>query len=314
MPAKKYILRALCVSVSFGLLAWLILRMDFGAAGQVLREARHGWLVAALLFTFAIPVCSVIRWMGVLRSQADLQIGFPTALRAVLMANALNSFLPSKAGDAAKAFYLRKQGGLSRGVGTVILERSIDFFVLGLLGVVGFFIGDALWGLLVGLLLIGMVCSIFLAVLFFPLDRLPVPPEVIEKMQGFSSVFHSWLRRPSCILQTFLGSFGTWSLAGLTVCALASAFAPELSWGYAYGIFPLAILAGLVPVTLSGVGTRDSAFVFLLASRVSDEQATLIGLGYTLFGYWILSLISLPVVWYEIRHFYRSRQIGDTDS
>ena len=93
------------------------------------------------------------------------------------------------------------------------------------------------------------------------------------------------------------------------LCPRAS-FWDELRLGFAYAVFPLAILAGLVPVTVSGIGTRDAAFVALLGSQMSSEQATLVGLGYTLFAYWFLSLVSFPVVAWQVVAFLRGDQVS----
>ena len=89
---------------------------------------------------------------------------------------------------------------------------------------------------------------------------------------------------------------------------LVSAFGGSLAWGRVYGLFPVALLAGLVPATVSGVGTRDAAFVALLGLEgLSIEEATFIGLGYTAFSYWLLSLISLPAVGFGIFHLSESK-------
>ncbi|OGV65084.1 MAG: hypothetical protein A3K19_20385 [Lentisphaerae bacterium RIFOXYB12_FULL_65_16] len=291
-----------------GLVCWLLSRMDMERARLVLSHARWPWLLAALVITCLIPPCSTLRWMGVLRAQENLNFGFASALRAVLMANVLNTFLPSKAGDGVKAFYLRKHGGLSRGLGTVIVERAVDLAVLGVLAVTGYFISGAVWGLIGGSLLLAGVTVIFAGALLLPVDRLPLPAKHLEKLRAMTNAFARWVRDPRAIIQTILGAALTWVFAGLTVCFLASALDTGLAWGYAYGVFPLAILAGLIPVAMSGVGTRDSAFVLLLSTKIPVEEATLIGLGYTVFGYWLLSLISLPAVAWEIRIFFRERR------
>ena len=76
-----------------------------------------------------------------------------------------------------------------------------------------------------------------------------------------------------------------------------------------YAIFPLCVLAGLVPVTLSGIGTRDAAFVQLMTMYgIAREGATMVALGYTVFAYWILSLISLPVIGWQLLSWYRRAQ------
>ncbi len=304
---KKRVFVIFCVAVS-ATLVWLLLsRIDMERVALVLRHAGYPWLIAAFAVTCCIPFFTVWRWMGVLRTQKEMNVGFFVALRAILMANVLNSFLPSKAGDGAKAFYLRKKGGLTRGFGTIVIERSVDFTVLGVLGIAGYCMSGVLWGLFTGLFLLAAMACLFSVVFFLPLDRLPLPSGIIQTLSTLPQLYKSWLRSPMAVVQTVLASFCCWSMAGLIVCCLVSAFNTGVSWGYAYGVFPMAILAGLVPLTVSGVGTRDSAFVFLLAGRMPLEEATLVGLGYTVFAYWLLSLISLPIVFWEIVSYFRTQ-------
>jgi len=97
------------------------------------------------------------------------------------------------------------------------------------------------------------------------------------------------------------------SLGALIVASLIQAFGGGVSWGHAFAIYPVAVLAGLVPLTVSGIGTRDAAFVFLLSGLLAAEEATFVGLGYTLFAYWILSLVSLPVLFAELLSYLRGR-------
>jgi uncharacterized protein (TIRG00374 family) len=233
-----------------------------------------------------------------------VHLSYKIALRAVMMANVLNSFLPSKAGDLAKAAYLHKHGGLSKGAGTVILERLVDLGVLGILGIVGLLVSGALWGLLAGTLLLGGVIAAFMLLVLVPITSW-LPEKTALVVEEVRLVFRRWISNPHAILRTLTGSLATWSIGGVIVYALARGIGAELSLGYIYAIFPLAILAGLVPVTISGIGTRDSAFVLLLSSQLPAEEATLIGIGYTLFAYWLLSIVSFPAVALELNRIYR---------
>ncbi len=309
---KRAALGLVSVLVSAGLIVWLVTRIDAESTLEHLAQADWRWLVLATLLTLALPFTSVFRWLGVLEAQR-IALPFAVALRAVMMANVLNSFLPSKTGDIAKAAYLREHGGLAKGTGTVILERLVDLGVLGALGLLGLLVSGTLWGLVAGVTLLGGVLAVFLVVLFVPLHKLPLPGKVARIFESLRTVFGSWTRNPAAIAQTLLGSILTWSLGGLTVFALAQAFGTGLGLGFAYAIFPLAILAGLVPVTVSGIGTRDAAFVALLGSQMSPEQATLVGIGYTLFAYWLLSLLSFPAVAWQVMAYLRrggGRRVG----
>jgi uncharacterized membrane protein YbhN (UPF0104 family) len=306
---QRNALGLISVGTSFGLIFWLLTRIDIERAIALLQHAKWSWLLLAAIVTCLIPVASVYRWRGVLAAQDDAGLSYKIALRAVMIANVLNSFLPSKAGDLAKAVYLRKHGGLSKGAGTVILERLVDLGVLGILGIVGFSTSGAWWGLLAGAMLLGGVIAAFVLLSVVPIGSV-LPEMPARVLQNVRLVFRRWIRNPGAILRTLTGSIITWSIGGLTVYALARGIGAELSLGYTYAIFPLAILAGLVPVTISGIGTRDSAFVLLLSSQLPVEEATLIGIGYTAFAYWLLSIISFPAVALELNRFCRSDEVA----
>jgi len=279
---------------------------------ELWQQSIKGYLWLALLLTSLVPLFGTLRWKGVLRAQGSC-IPYTVALRAVLIANILNSFLPSKGGEVVKAAYLREYGGVTVGIGSVVLERLVDLLVLGLLGLFGFIFSGAGWGLVAGAFLIGGVSGVFLVALYVPLGKLPLPAKVRKKLEALVKVFHFWIRNPAAVLQTVGSSLAVWSAAGLTVCCLVSAFDLNLNWSAAYALFPLCVLAGLVPATVSGVGTRDAAFVeLMMLYGVGREGATMVALGYTAFAYWILSLLCLPAVAWQIAAWYRSSRIPES--
>lgn len=295
MNHRKKILGFLSVSVSLCLIIFLLSRINFADIKDIFYQSNKFFLLYAVLITLCIPIASAIRWKGVIRAQ-NINLSIWTAIRAVLMANVLNSFLPSKGGDVVKALYLKNKG-ISIGLGTVILERMIDLFVLGILGIIGFVVSNTIWGFWIGLILIIGVSSIISIIIIIPVYKLPVSNTLKLKFNDFSKVFSLWIKNPFAIIQTFLSSCIVWFCAGYSVVFLCIAFNTEVTIGYSLSIFPLCILAGLFPLTLSGIGTRDAAFIhFFVLVGVSIEIATMIGFGYTILAYWLLSLISFPVI------------------
>lgn len=312
VPSKRRIMAALSVAVSLGLIVWLLGRMDMARARELVGASSIPWLALAAALVLTMPPLASLRWLGVLKSQQGMNLPFPAALRAVMLANVLNSFLPSKAGDAAKAVFLRKTAGLSRGVGSVAVERLTDFFVLGILGIIGSLRSGALWGLVAGGMMAGGVACFYAAVLTVPFARLPLPEKIKNIAASVREVFTGWIARPACVAQTALASLAHWSAAGLIVVALTRAVGgAAMPASYAFGVFPLAVLAGLVPASVSGIGVRDAAFVQLLGVHLTLEQATLTGFGYTVFVYWMLALVSLPAVAWQVRAYLREgREAG----
>ena len=305
---KRQILVVLSFCVSVGLIFWLLARIDYEQTIKIIRQSRWQYLVLAFCFTMCIPICSVIRWKGVLRSQKNISISHFEALRMIMVASILNSFLPSKAGDMAKAVFIRKQCGLTSGVGMTAIERLIDLMVLGLLGIVGFIWSGLYYGMAGGSILVCGVVVIFVLALILPTEKLPVPKKYRQIANDFISTFREWSTNFGAVSQTLAGSLGSWSLSGLTICSLGSAFCRDSEWGTMLSIFPVAILAGLIPVTISGVGTRDAVFVLLLSNHILVEEATLIGLGYTFLGYWFLAVLGLFLFGWKIKHLYRREE------
>ena len=144
-------------------------------------------------------------------------------------------------------------------------------------------------------------------ILLLPLQSLPLPKKIFGIYLDTKQLFRNWLKSPAAVSQTLAGSFITWSIGGCIVLTLTKSFAIDLTPSFIFSIYPTAVIAGLVPITVSGIGTRDSAFVILLSSHLPPEEATLVGIGYTVFVYWLLSLICFPVVAREISRYFRGR-------
>jgi len=293
---RGFLLMALSVTVSVGLVAWLAARVDWPRAARVLAEADAFWLVAALVTTLLIPFGSVTRWRGVLRAQ-DVALPFTTALRAVLAANVVNAFVPSRAGEAVKLATMRRHGGLTLGVGAVALERLVDLTALGFLGLGGYLITGTSWGLVAAAVALGGSAAALLVAALLPFERLPLPRGLRRRLEVARQVFPRWFRDRRAMAQTMAGAACVWLLAASTVACLGRALDLGLPWATCYAVFPLASLAGLLPTTISGIGSRDLVFVHLLtASGADPDAATLVAFGYTITVYWILAAMGVPVV------------------
>ena len=308
LATRQLMTGAVSLVVSVSLLTMLIMRIDLERAIVVLRLVKWQWLLAATGMVCILPFSAALRWQGVLRAYGNTRMPFGRSVRAVMMANVLNSFLPSKGGDLAKAVYLRKQVGLSIGFGTVFVERLVDLMVLGFLGAVAQTVNhNSGWGARGGWFLLLFVFCLVVILLLLPLEALPFPKKISSIFNDTKQLFRNWLKNPVAMIQTLAGSIITWYIGGSVVLALTRSFAADLNPSNIYAIYPTAVIAGLIPITVSGIGTRDSAFVILLSSYLPSEEATLVGIGYTLFVYWLLSLISFPVVSRDIIKYLRKK-------
>jgi uncharacterized membrane protein YbhN (UPF0104 family) len=92
----------------------------------------------------------------------------------------------------------------------------------------------------------------------------------------------------------------------LIVCSIVSSVDASVAWTYVWSIYPVSIIAGLAPVTISGIGTRDAVMDALLGSRMEPSGATIAALGYTFFAYWVVAFISTPIVFSDLPRFLKN--------
>jgi uncharacterized membrane protein YbhN (UPF0104 family) len=222
-------------------------------------------------------------------------------MKAVMAANLLNTVLPGKAGDLVKAVYVREHGGLTRGVGGVLLERGVDVGVLGVLGLLGYSITGLQWGLWSGLVLFGGSLAGVAVLRWLPVERWLPGKKIKEIAADLRATGRVWSGRPLLVAQTVAGSVAVWTLCGVVLACLARSLDLPLGWAHACAIYPPAVMTGMIPVTVGGLGPREAVMTSLLAETTGRAGATVLSLGYTVFTYWLLALFSLFPAWSLVR-------------
>jgi hypothetical protein len=201
--------------------------------------------------------------------------------------------LPSKMGDIAKAYFMRDRGYLSGSLSlsVVVFEKTCD--MLSLLSWCGF--GLLLYpqkdlffwlmtvsivgGLMLGLLLLGS--QSFAAFFITGLQRI-APKKMkqkLEKLQTSWNEVHGyfWSNRQQLAIITGSSVF-IWLLHMVQIWFFILALKAWTPFVTSLALSPLAILAGLLPLTFAGVGTRDAALILLYAPHFNAPTAAALGL------------------------------------
>jgi uncharacterized protein (TIRG00374 family) len=221
------------------------------------------------------------------------QLGFGEANRLILVASVLNLILPSKMGDIAKAWFMRDRGQLdgTLALSLVVFEKTCDMLSLLLWCVFGLVLyprKDALFWtmtaaiaamLVLGLLLLG---SHTFARFFFDAAARYAPKKVGAK---FTRLGASWSEMhlyfwasPTRLAKVALTSVFIWFLHLLQIWMFILALRAWAPFLANLALSPLAILAGLLPLTFAGVGTRDAALVLFYAPYFDAPTAAALGL------------------------------------
>jgi uncharacterized protein (TIRG00374 family) len=279
------------VIVSAALFAALYSRLDLRAIGAVFRSADPWWLFAST--SAIVPITLILAWRFYLAAPPGSLPGYAEAVRLTLVATAFNLFLPSKAGDVTKSYFVAKRGVVPKSVALsiVVYERLCD--VVGLVAwcLVGWLLSPAARANIptagrLFLVLVGAMCLVLISSersagwLLTALHRV-MPSRRLQRVRDLAAgwpALHAALRGRRRWIA--LVSIGLW-LGHLTqMWMFTLAVSPGIPMSTGLGLFALSVLAGQLPLTFAGFGARDMALVVLLSGRghMAPEAAAAIGL------------------------------------
>jgi uncharacterized protein (TIRG00374 family) len=265
------------LAVAGGLTAYILWKSHprevFGAA------AGAAWrpLVAALLLVLVDRVLMAYRWVVLLYTldPAD-RPPLPAILRIFFLSTFMGTFLPSVGGDAVRVYAISKhkvRGGDA--VASVFMDRMLGVASLFLMALAGLLLARDLagnWVILASLGVAAIACLVTLLLVFSEradrftssiLTRLPAAVQhggqlVLESVQRYAA-HHVQL------VKVLICSVAVQALRVLQAYYLGRAIGIEAPLGTYFAFLPLILLVMLLPVTVSGLGTGQAAFLWFFA-------------------------------------------------
>ncbi|MFT7518465.1 MAG: uncharacterized membrane protein YbhN (UPF0104 family), partial [Kiritimatiellia bacterium] len=243
------------------------------------------WLAAAVGLALNASLVVGFKLWAVVRI-VDEKRTYRETWSAVMAGAALNAVLPGRGGDLVRAVFLVKdEKDVPLLLGAVVYERLVDLFTLGALVLL---MGYGLdW---ITLFAVFVVCSSVGGglLLAFLGDKVPFRPDLGERLGRTARLA---IRRPHWVLLAGVLSLAAWANnVALMVCAMRAVGVNIPAWEAARAT-AAAILAGVIPVSISGIGTRDAALVLLLDSWGQGDHLVAAGIIYTALVYWFLAIL-----------------------
>jgi uncharacterized membrane protein YbhN (UPF0104 family) len=270
---------------------YLIFRnVPFGEVLARLRGAHPMPLVVGGLLTVTFPIFSALRMKAVLGG-IGRKIDLSTSFAIVMSGFTFSTFTPSKGGDLARAWFLRGRAPVSSVLGSVLAERLLDvltllaFCLAGSL-VYGWRILAIASAVLLGAGLVGTV--LLLSV------RLPIPAKLRPKVERLLESLRVLLRTPGLLAWVLCLTLGNWLASVVQAWLFYVSLGAAVPVARVLAALPAAIFVGLVPITVAGMGTRDTALIRLMSGLAAPEISLGVAMLYSLFGYWLPGLAGLP--------------------
>ena len=267
------------LAVAAGLTAYILWRIDPGAALDALAVADWRWVAAAVGLVLVDRALMAYRWLVLLRPiGARTRPPFAVVLRLFFVSTFVGTFLPASiGGDAVRAVALSRHGvGVADSVASVLVDRvfgtlsillvaaaAVPFAPASVPGwlpavaVAAAFAATAV----VALGLFSESAARFASTLLRRVTRGKIHTAGADLLQSLRRYGSS----PGALSNVLAGSIAVQLLrvsqAWLLGLALGIALGPA-----AYLVYvPVILLVMLLPITINGIGTSQAAFVWLFA-------------------------------------------------
>jgi uncharacterized membrane protein YbhN (UPF0104 family) len=248
------------VVVTLAIVAGLIIKLSPGDLSSTIRDVDPWLLVSSFALMVVVQALVVVKWSVLLRAR-DVGCTAPQIVRAYCTGNLLSNVLPTAVGgDIYRVYWVQRQAGARAAdvTMTVLYERATGYGAMTCLGALGaaFYYGDAAIGLLA--LAAGAAAALVLA---FLLPRVPFPA---VREDHFLRNLLAHRRELIAVYQMTVLSLAIQALYISTIAITGRAFGAHISWWYwAFSTWVVAV-AVLLPITLGGLGVRESSFSGLL--------------------------------------------------
>jgi len=287
---KKLLSALLKVAVSLAILYFLFRNIDAGALWATVASVdRLSVAFAALLF-IATQSVSTLRWSIILKK--DMEVSYVRLLSIYFIGMFFNNFLPTMVGgDLVKGYYLYREG--RRGdvsLASIFMDRYSGFAALMVITLAALIPGYPLIkdsGLpAFFVLMIGGFFLISLVIWVSPLHSWVMRMlsrihfyGINRKIDTFYNVLMGYKSHYSILVKIFCCSVFVQGGVIIGYYILGRGIGMDIGIGYFFLFIPLTTAISMLPVSMSGLGIREGAFVFLFSrAGVSKEQALTLSL------------------------------------
>jgi uncharacterized membrane protein YbhN (UPF0104 family) len=281
------------LAVSAGMLAVLITKVPSFSPSDLVPQWSVGtalWLGVAALFTLAGIILSAVRWQKVLDA-LDINARLPRLMSHYLAGQFVSNVLPTTiGGDVLRVSRLSRDTGESPGTfASVVLERLTGWLVLPVITIVGFAVNPGLRHLgtatrVALMLAVGTLVLLVAVLVAAGSPRLGGRFATTGGWRRFVGAVHLGIDRlrsdPGAAVNVLVAGFAYQLALVLSAVAAARALGLQPAGLTALlAFFPAVLIAQVLPISMSGLGVREGAFVlFLQPLGVAQQEAIALGL------------------------------------
>ncbi len=292
--------------VTFVILFLIFSRIDYGEIEKVFVKSDKGVILLAIAVFFLNLLVPALRWKSIMKLMG-YNIEYKTVLKNYLANIPLAKVSPLNSGDLARAFYLKDEMPIGKNIGVVFLENCVDILTLALLTMVSGLLLKIKVAIIAGTVIF-LPTLLFVLLLPFLAKKLPLKSEKWKKRLTDLTSAVTLLKKPCSVFLIGFYTFLMWFMALICFKIIFYAYGINLSFAEVLARQPIAIFFGLLPITISGVGIRESTMLFLYRNLAAAPVILATGLTYSFLTIVALPLLCLPLLFSTMSKIYGNKQ------
>lgn len=266
---------------------FVLWRANPSAVADVLGRTRWSWIAAAIVLVIVDRALMAYRWIALLAQlDSDKRPPTSTLFRIFFVSTFLGTFLPAGVGaDAVRTWNLARDGvSVSQSLASVLMDRLLGVMSVVLAAMTGLALApDVLSEDLVAWAL--ALATIGSAVALSFVFSVRVDELVRRWLSGWSSgrlrrglenllgALQAYRRQRGVLVVVLIASVAVQFLRVLQAAMLGRALGIDAPLAGYFVFIPVIVLVMQLPVTMSGLGTSQLAFVTLFGRLGVDEPA-----------------------------------------
>jgi glycosyltransferase 2 family protein len=295
MKKVNFIIRMI---VGLTALSFLLWKIDLAKVIEALSNTTIFTIGLFLLSVIIMILLTTVNMLFLLNAVGP-KLTYKELLHKNMIARAAGFFLPGKLGELSLVHLLKNKMSYGVSSSAIIMDKIITFLVLVIFSSYGFFLYFENKIAVRIFLLFAMALIVAFTTLFTSKSRRIVRKYVLRKyatkFSGFGTSLDSlWKHKKLAILKNIAGTITLWILLAILLKLIFKTFSYTIPFSQVLAIHMIGSLSSLIPVSISGIGVRESIVVYLFHTQGVDSAVTgSIYLLFLFFSYGIATLILL---------------------
>ena len=255
------------------LFVYILVKIDIVNVWEEIRNIDLGFLFIGVVFVFVMLVVQTYKWFIIARKQG-MEIGFGEAIKINIICNFYGFVTPSKLGGVVRADYLKKYSDdkIGKGLFNFTIDKILDISSVVFMAVLFSFIFQDKLDIPILVFTAIFLGFVFLVLFFIEKDRSKwalsfiyrrISGKFKDKAKVTFDSFYESVPKKRYFAWFFLWNVVSWLSIYFIFYFIGLSLGIELSFFHYLAIMPLGTLVAMIPISISGLGTREAALITL---------------------------------------------------